>query len=868
MKKIHIYSHTHWDYEWYFTASESIIQLVYHMDEVITALKNNDIQTYLLDSQVSILEEYLSMMPENKEIVAKLVADKRLLIGPWYTQSDELIISGESLIRNLYYGIQYANSLGHCMNIGYLPDSFGQSKDMPKIYNGFNIYHCLFWRGVPSDICKQREFIWHSLDGSKVTTYNIRDGYFYGGNLIYNNDVATVEKTFLANTSTTNQLLPLGGDQRYVDFNIKDRIEYYNQHTKNDLVYIESDLETFFHDLEKESLPLIQGEFIDASVSKIHHSIYSSRYDHKELNDQVERRILYQLEPFMVMQQMAGIFPKTSVLEKLWKKLLLNHAHDSACGCNSDKTNQSILQRLEECNQMSSMLLDYQVRKTSESIKDIDINDILLYNPLPYPRNNIQSILINTKTATFTIVDENNSNLPFDIIKQNKEYNGSIKKDTSTYKEEDYYYQTTIALPISMPSMSMVKYRVLEMENDFITPKIQNNSIENEYFSIHLENGTLSLLNKKTKQIIHDFVYIEDSGDDGDTYDYSYPLYDTIYHLDFENASSTALQGQHYQKIEIKGHWMLPYALDDRQNNNANTKVPYLFTICLDTDKVLFELDIDNTCIDHRMRVILDSNLQSSHSYADSLFGTVKRDNTPTHMKDWRELNYKEEPTPIYPMLHHVSIQNKSSFTAYSKGIKEYEIVEDQSIALTLFRSVSLLGKPDLLRRPGIASGNEFKYIDTPLSRLLRPLHFSFACSYDETYDETTIQKNWIMYGNDILYYQMQELNRFTNTQKYFVTHPYTNKIVKMPPTCSLEKTKQVVISSILPIDNTSYAMRIYNPKKTSVEKEIITIYNAKKVYEVDSLYQNEKVIELKNNSIYIEKVLPEEIKTYRIVYK
>ena len=64
MKKRHVYSHTHWDYEWYFTASESIIQLIYHMDEVISALESGTLKTYLLDSQVSILEEYLNMMPE------------------------------------------------------------------------------------------------------------------------------------------------------------------------------------------------------------------------------------------------------------------------------------------------------------------------------------------------------------------------------------------------------------------------------------------------------------------------------------------------------------------------------------------------------------------------------------------------------------------------------------------------------------------------------------------------------------------------------------------------------------------------------------------------------------------------------------
>lgn len=868
MKKIHIYSHTHWDYEWYFTASESIIQLVYHMDEVILALKNNVLKTYLLDSQVSILEEYLTMMPENKAIVKKLVEEKRLLIGPWYTQSDELIISGESILRNLFYGIHYAHNLGHCMKIGYLPDSFGQSKDMPKIYNGFSINHALFWRGVPSDVCLQREFIWKSIDGSQVTAYNIRDGYFYGGNVIYNDDVESVEQKILMNTSTTNQLLPLGGDQRYVDFNLQERIKYYNQHTKHNLLYIESDLETFFKNLEKEKLPSIQGEFIDASVSKIHHSIYSSRYDHKVLNDQIERRILYQLEPFMVMQQMIGVTPKLSVLEKLWKKLLLNHAHDSACGCNSDKTNQSILQRLEECDQMSSMLLDYQVRKTSESMENIAINDIFLYNPLPYQRVEVQTLLINTKSNSFSIVDENNNNITFDIIKQTKQYNGSIKKDTSLYKEEDYYYQTTIALPVSIASMSFKKYKVMEDTNNPIYIETNNNRIENKYFSLHLENGILSLFNKKTNQTITDFMYIEDSGDDGDTYDYSYPLHDTIYHLDLKDSSCQSLEGKLYQGLQIKGTWMLPYNLDNCQNNLTNTKVPYVLTIRLHDDKILFELTIENTCIEHRMRAILDSAIQSNCSFADSLFGTVKRDNTPVHMKDWKELGYKEEPTPIYPMLHHVSICNQTSFTSYSKGIKEYEIVNDQYIALTLFRSVCLLGKPDLLRRPGIASGNEFKYIETPLSSLLQPLHFSFACSYEQNYDETTIQKNWILYANDILFYQIQELNRFTNTQKYFVTHPYPYKIEALPATCSLEKTKQAVISSILPINETSYAIRIYNPKKTSIENEIIEIYNAKEVYEVDFLYQNKQLLTIKNNSFYIDKLLPEEIKTYRIIYK
>ena len=367
MKKVHVYSHTHWDYEWYFTANETIIQLIYHMDEVIRALESGEVNKYLLDGQISILEEYIKFMPDKFELVKKLVKEGKLLIGPWYTQTDELIISGESIIRNLFYGIKNSSKYGNYMKIGYLPDSFGQTKDLPKILNGFDIKRSIFWRGVSKDECPNREFIWNSEDGSSVLVYNIKDGYYYGGNLIYNDDVKSVEENMLDGSATDNILLPVGGDQRYVDFNIKERIKYYQDRTENDFEYIESSCDEFFDELEKEkNLLQVEGEFINPSNSKIHRSIYSSRYDHKYLNDKIERRLIYVLEPLMVMAQNIGLDPKVSMLEEIWKKLLMNHAHDSACGCNSDKTNDSILARLIEVDQLSYSACDYIVRKISE----------------------------------------------------------------------------------------------------------------------------------------------------------------------------------------------------------------------------------------------------------------------------------------------------------------------------------------------------------------------------------------------------------------------------------------------------------------------------------------------------------------------
>ncbi|HAJ54027.1 MAG TPA: alpha-mannosidase, partial [Lactobacillus sp.] len=94
----------HWDFEWYFTTNESFVQLAYHLDEVMQALENQQIDYYLLDGQMSILDDYLTSFPTQKARLTALVKNGKLAIGPWYTQTDELIVRGESIVRNLNLG--------------------------------------------------------------------------------------------------------------------------------------------------------------------------------------------------------------------------------------------------------------------------------------------------------------------------------------------------------------------------------------------------------------------------------------------------------------------------------------------------------------------------------------------------------------------------------------------------------------------------------------------------------------------------------------------------------------------------------------------------------------------------------------------
>ncbi|STI77000.1 alpha-mannosidase [Escherichia coli] len=120
VSRVHITPHMHWDREWYFTTEESRILLVNNMEEILCRLEqDNEYKYYVLDGQTAILEDYFAVKPENKDRVKKQVEAGKLIIGPWYTQTDTTIVSAESIVRNLMYGMRDCLAFGEPMKIGY-----------------------------------------------------------------------------------------------------------------------------------------------------------------------------------------------------------------------------------------------------------------------------------------------------------------------------------------------------------------------------------------------------------------------------------------------------------------------------------------------------------------------------------------------------------------------------------------------------------------------------------------------------------------------------------------------------------------------------------------------------------------------------
>ena len=176
-RRLCLYLHTHWDREWYLTFEEYRTQLTLVVDEILKELEAGTLPSFMLDGQSCVLEDLQEVDSSLTDRIAKLMAVGKIEAGPWYVLADQLLVSGESLMRNLEMGLAVTRRFGQPSMIGYCPDTFGHSQDLPRILQSYGIATAIVWRGVP-DMAGKTLFWWTSSDGSKVLTYHLSRGYY------------------------------------------------------------------------------------------------------------------------------------------------------------------------------------------------------------------------------------------------------------------------------------------------------------------------------------------------------------------------------------------------------------------------------------------------------------------------------------------------------------------------------------------------------------------------------------------------------------------------------------------------------------------------------------------------------------------
>src|SRR5256886_12464557 len=171
----HLIPHTHWDREWYLPRAAFQARLVPALDDLIERLQADPgFKSFLLDGQTVLVADYLSVRPEREADLKTLVKTGRLQVGPWYVLADELIPSGEALVRNLLLGAADAEQFGGRLDVLYSPDAFGHPAVWPTLAREFGIRGGVVWRGLGGEPGQERDlYRWRGPDGRDILLWHL-----------------------------------------------------------------------------------------------------------------------------------------------------------------------------------------------------------------------------------------------------------------------------------------------------------------------------------------------------------------------------------------------------------------------------------------------------------------------------------------------------------------------------------------------------------------------------------------------------------------------------------------------------------------------------------------------------------------------
>lgn len=711
-------SHTHWDPEWYSTYQEYRVRLVKLVDKLLHILeRNRGYRHFMFDGQVSAIEDYLDIRPENEERIRRLVRQGKLLIGPWWILPEEFMISPESHIRNLLLGYAVGKRLGGVMNVSYLCDMPGHISQMPQILRGFGIAANAAWRGIKGyPNTRQSLFRWKAPDGSEVLMINMVKGY---GNLW---DLASTADPLgrihsvageLASCTPSKYLLLLNGDDHgEPSGKIPAIIRKFNRSEK-DMTLVHGTLPQYVSLVRNENRKFKEhaGELFSVSAGSY---IFASGNLATRMGIKTALRAAEQLleqwaEPFGALAWTLGGPDQRALLWRSWRYLLQNNFHDVIYGGHVDRVTIDAMNRFKASREISNWI-------TQESIYDITrridtrgvVAAFVVFNPIARK---------NSASAEFEFFD-NDFNAPEKEGKQIAflDETGALipcqvhgREQTTRFTTDKGVIEKNEAIPSMRYDVSLhaadvpgLGYRAFTAaylppaEIRRRLPKtdltIRPRNCENRFLKIRINrNGTIDLTDKVTGNLYRRLNYFEDSGDYGDHYFFGPPM---------KNRILTTLPAKARVRLCRKGPVEAEYVIDlpfkvpadsTRYARNRRMITCHIAThVSLKTEakRVDIRTVIENRARNHRIRAVFPSGINSSSAHADGVFDVIKRPNTLARRAPWFE-KQGYYPQRLFMSLNH----GPRGFTLINRGLPQYQVDRKGSVYLTLLRCVSHLAK-------------------------------------------------------------------------------------------------------------------------------------------------------------------------------
>ena len=644
-KQVIAYLHTHWDREWYREFEIFRMRLLRVFDNVLEMLEANIIPSFYFDGQVAALLDYLEIRPEKESLVRKLIHSKKLFIGPFYCLVDEFLTDKTCFSKNLEIGLKTAADFGCTDFIGYLPDTFGHSKNVPDILRDYGIDKCIVWRGCgdfPAD------FKWCGMDTVNLVRGYFQDVFSLKCDIEKKAEILKKNLDLIAEKSGDYILFPVGADHLGVEKDINDQIIAVNEILKEDYVIKLSSPFEYFKKVESNFNKFRwDDELRDNSKTFILPGTHSSRLDLKKLNIECTYK-LDLASRFVKFQHSEDKYRK--ILEYAYKLLLQNQAHDGICGCSTDDVHQENIIRYKKILQIAQTVIDEQT---------VDEHNVLNLS------DKVFSGVIEIKTA--------HPQDGYEKFKTQKGFERNLLCDTQRIPvTEDYREISTYTVNIENLPQNEIHPVMPAIEPSGL--EITDTSIENQNIRLEVKDGQLRVNNIPVKLI--------DFADNGDSYN---------------NGPKSGDSGVEFKilksKIHFKGENRVSLKIDYEGNWDI---IPLIVTLDKNAAFIKFEFDWINTQKNHLLEVCFTLPEKIKEVFSEDMNTLIKRNFNPDynirdHLPKTRGI---EAFTNTAPMQRGLIIdESKNNIGLVTKGLTQYEIYKN-NLLLPILRSTGVISNP------------------------------------------------------------------------------------------------------------------------------------------------------------------------------
>lgn len=763
-------SSTHWDREWYWPLERFRFELVHVMDRLLDTLESDPrYKSFTFDGQSIVIEDYLEIRPERRAVLERLVRDGRLFFGPWYVQPDEFLVSGESLVRNFERGIRVASGLGGWLRLGYTPDMFGHIPQLPQILRLFGIHDALMTRGMGPQLDGhevQTEFVWQGLDGTQTRVLFQLHGYGNAANLGVgrvsrpgervtpspDRALEEVERELaaLSPVSPTGVvLLNNGTDHTGHQPEIPDLLEHVNRTSKK--IHVQHGC---YQDylaavpFLPERLPHIRGELRGARYCPLLPGVLSARVYLKQMNAACESALCAYAEPLSLLAELSdsslraeSVGPSNTssqgFLDHAWQLLLQNHPHDSICGCSVDVVHRENESRFAKVLQVAEALVDHAQRGLGRRDEASPEGGLAVFNPggwsIPWPAvgriRNARSLL--------PLAGPDGRALPMDVTLSpdfrpldDCRVDPTAGADTVRFLHRPQHgCGVEVLSPACAGSAGATAGRERSRENRPASTVgelvVTDTSVENRYFRLTLPRrgrSGLLLVDKATGVMFGPLCRFESVADAGDEYEFQ-PLPSGGPGVRRPMQKVTMFPGRFSCVLGVETRMAVPARLHRESLTRGREKVVLTLdsevTVFADHPVIHVRTRVGNCARDHKLYAAFRMPRSFDRVVCGTQFGSLEREVAPRNV-----VSSIETIPPWHPFRDYVAVPGKQAgFALFANGLVEIGVPEERLLALTLWRSVEWLSRPDLPFRPGDAG----PMMHTPEAQCLREVEFEYA---------------------------------------------------------------------------------------------------------------------------------------------